>query len=250
VKLFQLELDWNAHRSDEAHFVEVVGRRVPITYRRSSRARGYRLFVDEDGLPRVTIPRRGNQREAERFMRKHRDSLIREMGRVESRHATSPWWRAGGEYLLRGEMTRLEFAEPHGVPVLRLDGQAVPAPASTKHSDDALRSWVEGHLRKLAGIELPERALQIAAQHSSPVRRVSIRSQRSRWGSCSRRGTISLNWRLVQTSTSVRDYVIVHELMHLREMNHSSRFWKLVADAYPGYRDCEAWLRQHGHALR
>jgi predicted metal-dependent hydrolase len=59
-----------------------------------------------------------------------------------------------------------------------------------------------------------------------------------------------LNWRLVQAPTAVRDYVILHELMHLREMNHSRRYWKLVAEAYPDYRVCEVWLRKHGYALR
>ena len=82
------------------------------------------------------------------------------------------------------------------------------------------------------------------------MQRVSIRNQRSRWGSCSRRATISLNWRLIQTPSFVRDYIILHELMHLRQMNHSARFWHEVQTACPGYHLAETWLRTHSDLLR
>ena len=74
---------------------------------------------------------------------------------------------------------------------------------------------------------------------------MTVRNQRSRWGSCSRRGTISLNWRLVQTPDLVRDYIIHHELMHLREMNHSARFWARVEEVCPGWREAERWLKRN-----
>jgi predicted metal-dependent hydrolase len=75
------------------------------------------------------------------------------------------------------------------------------------------------------------------------VEHVSVRNQRWRWGSCSRQGRICLNWRLVRMPESVRDYVMIHELMHLRRMDHSPRFWKLVEDACPDFRSARAWLR-------
>ena len=73
---------------------------------------------------------------------------------------------------------------------------------------------------------------------------ISVRNQRSRWGSCSAGGTISLNWRLVQTPDFVRDYIIYHELMHLKEMNHSNRFWTRVEEVCPHWRDAERWLKR------
>jgi predicted metal-dependent hydrolase len=79
---------------------------------------------------------------------------------------------------------------------------------------------------------------------------VTVRNQRTRWGSCSRRGTISLNWRLIQTPPFVSDYIILHELMHLREMNHSPRFWRQVETVCPGYRTAEEWLKPHASLLR
>jgi predicted metal-dependent hydrolase len=78
------------------------------------------------------------------------------------------------------------------------------------------------------------------------VKRVTVRAQRTRWGSCSRRGTVSLNWRLVQTPDFVRDYIILHELAHLRHMNHSARFWREVERLCPEYRTAEHWLKKQG----
>jgi predicted metal-dependent hydrolase len=131
----------------------------------------------------------------------------------------------------------------------------------------AQRAWIERQLRKLAAerqrprppelsreelraliarakCELPPRLLELAATHGLAVGRVSIRDQRWRWGSCNRKGHICLNWRLVTMPEWVRDYVLIHELMHLKRMDHSPRFWKLVAAACPNYQDARRWLRR------
>ena len=78
---------------------------------------------------------------------------------------------------------------------------------------------------------------------------LAIRDQRTRWGSCSRSGNLSFSWRLIVTPPAVLDCVVVHELCHLREQNHSRRFWRLVEAARPGYRDQRAWLDEHGWEL-
>jgi predicted metal-dependent hydrolase len=98
-------------------------------------------------------------------------------------------------------------------------------------------------LRARAARELPPRLLELAARFGLVVSKISIRNQRWRWGSCSRSGHICLNWRLVTMPESVRDYVLIHELMHLKRMDHSPKFWKLVAEACPGYEDARRWLR-------
>src|SRR2546430_242181 len=85
---------------------------------------------------------------------------------------------------------------------------------------------------------------RVASAHGFSVRRVTVRNQRSRWGSCSVRGTISLNWRLVQTPVFVRDYIVLHELAHLKEMNHSRRYWREVARLCPEFEQAERWLKQ------
>jgi predicted metal-dependent hydrolase len=107
----------------------------------------------------------------------------------------------------------------------------------------ALAPELERALREQARRELPARLLELAALHGLTVSRVSVRNQRWRWGSCSRNGHICLNWRLASMPAWVRDYVLVHELMHLERMDHSPAFWRLVAGACPRYQDARRWLR-------
>jgi predicted metal-dependent hydrolase len=108
---------------------------------------------------------------------------------------------------------------------------------------------VDTDLRAKAATELPPQLLALAALHGLAVTRVTIRNQRSRWGSCSARGHITLNFRLMLMPAEVREYILIHELMHLRQANHSRRFWRLVEAACPGFRDAERWLKKHGATL-
>ncbi|MBF8299868.1 MAG: hypothetical protein HW394_238 [Acidobacteria bacterium] len=105
-------------------------------------------------------------------------------------------------------------------------------------------------LQARAGVELPARLQDLAAVHGLAVSRVSVRNQRTRWGSCGRDGHICLNWRLILMPDWVRNYVIIHELMHLRRLDHSIQYWRLVAEAYPDYESARTWLRVHGPSLR
>jgi predicted metal-dependent hydrolase len=102
--------------------------------------------------------------------------------------------------------------------------------------------------RMRARRELPARLFELAAIAGVSVRRVSVRNQRQRWGSCSASGLICLNWRLITMPGWVRDYVLYHELMHLKRMDHSPAFWKLVAQVCPRFRDARRWLRRHALA--
>jgi hypothetical protein len=88
-----------------------------------------------------------------------------------------------------------------------------------------------------------------AAELGVAVNRIQIRDQRTRWGSCSPAGNLSFNWRLVLAPFEVLDYVVVHEVCHLREANHSRRFWRLVETRRPQWREQKAWLNEHGPEL-
>ena len=112
------------------------------------------------------------------------------------------------------------------------------------HTPEEVKAW-----RRQASRELPEHLERLAAHHGLRVARVSIRNQRSRWGSCSPSGHICLNWRLVLMPEAVRDYVLIHELMHLRRLDHSRHFWRLVGHACPGYETARQWLRENRHLL-
>ncbi len=152
----------------------------------------------------------------------------------------------GTEILFRGELVKIEAGVDGERDVIRLANEVfkVAEPAAD------MRPAIERHLWRLAANELPPRVLEHAAAHQLPVRRIVVRNQRSRWGSCSWHGTISLNWRLIQAPPFARDYLILHELTHMREMNHSARFWREVERVCPGYEEAERWLKQHSSVLR
>jgi predicted metal-dependent hydrolase len=225
--------------------LEVAGKRIPLLLIRNARARRYVLRLRPDGTARVTVPRGGSVAEAKRFANRNLTWLEAQLKRPPPRPSTPSEWRPGSEVLFRGEPVRLE-AEVSGESVIRLG----PEKLTVTNPAGDLRPVIEGHLRRLAERELPLRVMEFAASHQLSVRRVTVRNQRTRWGSCSRRATISLNWRLIQTPPFVRDYIILHELMHLREMNHSPRFWRQVETVCPGYRMAEQWLKQHSRLLR
>ena len=171
---------------------------VHVYYVRHRRARRYILRVDLDGRLRITIPRGGSERDAEKFARSQGAWIARQRARLPNR-----------------------------------------APLSLARA-----------LQVEAARDLPPRLLALAGLHGLQVSRVSIRNQRARWGSCSRNGHICLNWRLLLMPEWVRDYVLVHELMHLKRMDHSAAFWALVRAAYPRWLAARAWLRVHGSSLR
>lgn len=208
------------------------------------RARRYILRVRPDGRIRLTIPRGGSKAEGLRFLESHRSWIEREQSRVAAVHAARAWTN-GTMVALRGEQVPLVIVRTPVAAVVTYGGRTIPAPRDV---EDA-RALVERDLRAVANQELPRRVAELAAANGLQARRVTIRNQRSRWGSCSRGGNIALNFRLVQMPVAVCDYIIVHELMHLREQNHSRRFWRYVEAAFPAFREAERWLKMEGRRL-
>ena len=178
-----------------------------LVFVRHPKARRYIIRVGEDGTVRVTVPRWGSKREGAAF--------------AAQQHAWIEQQRARERRTASGD-----------------DGAA----DRDRRPDAAEQRALIARARK----ELPPRLLELAAQHALTVTRISIRNQRWRWGSCSRTGHICLNWRLVTMPERVRDYVLIHELMHLKRMDPSPKFWQLVADACPPYQEARAWRRSHG----
>jgi predicted metal-dependent hydrolase len=215
----------------------------PTIFVRVRRARRYILRVRPDGALRVTVPRGGSRREAEAFINENRRWIERERRRVREQHGPREW-RDGSEIMLRGAFVRLAVAESDGITTATYADRVVRLRAG-----EGLRTAIERDLRELARTEVEPRLRELAAVHGLAVRAVCIRNQRSRWGSCARSGNIALNFRLVQMPPDIRDYVLLHELMHLRQQNHSRRFWRLVETVCPTFREAERWLRTTGRSL-
>jgi predicted metal-dependent hydrolase len=223
-------------RAGAAEVLEGPSGSMPIAYRKRVNARRYILRVNAAGNGGcVTIPRGGSLSEARHFAKRNARWLEERLRRLSQEKQPE-----GDGLWFRGEKMPLVILEGHGS-------------LSELLARDDMRSSaarLKEAMWNLARRELTARVAELAAQQGLTVRRVSVRDQRSRWGSCSARGVISLNWRLVQVPEFVRDYIIVHELMHLREMNHSGRYWKLVEAAFPRMDEAERWLKGHAGLLR
>lgn len=229
----QLALPWfltrgPAKRAEKPPvFLEIGRSSYRLTIARHRRARRYVLRMTPDGGLRLTVPRGASVAGGVAFAKGQGAWIARETARRLVRDGA---WADGGLVWFRGERVALEtlVQKQEGTPV---------------------REAFQSRLRELANAELPPRCAELALQHGLTVTRVTVRNQRSRWGSCSSKGSIALNWRLIQMPASVSDYVILHELMHLRQPNHSRNFWREVANVCDGWRAAEQWLRTHGREL-
>jgi hypothetical protein len=227
--------------ASEQDVIEIHSHRMPIVYRRHARARHYVLRLHFNRTVMVTVPRLGSRKFAREFVASRKSWLEKQWRILEARRATPQVLRPGMEILLGGRPVALELRRQGETWELQFGPERTPVAGP----DGNLRPAVENHLRGAARVQLARRVRELARAHASNVQHIVIRNQRSRWGSCSCHGTISLNWRLIQLPDPVRDYIIIHELMHLRELNHSPRFWQEVARACPDYRAAEEWLKQN-----
>jgi hypothetical protein len=206
----------------------------------SVRARRYLLRIEPDGAARLVIPRRGSRAEAMRFLDRSRDWLERRHRQWLAHRSLRKPWQDGATFLYRGEEVRLRVEADLFGTMLSFADQAL---RGVEPAVD-FRPAIQAHLRRIAERELPSRTRELAREHGIAIGRITVRAQKTRWGSCSSRGTISLNWRLIHAPPFVQDYLIIHELMHRKQMNHSTRYWKLVDQAFPRWREAEFWLKK------
>lgn len=228
----------------ESTEIELAGRRVTIAVRHSQRARAYRLTVPHLGPPVLTVPARGRWSEAQNFLGRHAGWLEQRLKR-----ATPGTQFADGEVLplvgvphrihatgrLRG---RVERGEIDGEAVLLVPGEAA-------HIPRRLTEWLKAE----AHAALTLRSAVHAERLGVTVASVTMRSQLTRWGSCSSSGRLNYNWRLILAPPFVLDYVAAHEVAHLVHMNHSPHFWKTVERTLPDMTRGRAWLKAHGKQL-
>ena len=235
-------------KPDLAEVIRVEGIPAPVRLLVHPRARNYRITVTDEQMVRLTMPLRGSRRRAIEFLQNQRLWVLRNLRKAAERprHIRAKL-REGALVLLRGQKVRVGIHASRQEREITLDSLRHPLTHAAKGMD--LHHPVTNLLRQTAEEELPPRVFELAARHRIRVGKVTVRDQKTRWGSCSPNGNISLNWRLIQMPPDVSDYVILHELMHRRVMNHSPRFWKHVQAVCPQYREAEAWLREHKDRL-
>jgi predicted metal-dependent hydrolase len=190
----------------------------PAVVRVSRRVRRARIVVAPRRPVEVVVPPGTSDAAVESLLHRHGEWIARRQAELESRPA-------------------LGLDEPG---TAWLDGRPVPPPRGDRER------WYRRQARERLTASVRRESARLGLDG---WQRIRIGDTRSRWGSCSARGTLSFSWRLVVAPSWVADYVVVHELCHLRHMNHSPRFWALVREAYPRHAEAQAWLRTHGPEL-
>jgi predicted metal-dependent hydrolase len=225
---------------------------IEYTVRRSSRARHARIVVDAGGVE-VVLPERMALRHVPPLVEEKRRWIERTLRRFREaeRALPAPELCDGGvvPYLGRSMLLRVKVEPGRVRPFVSRRGELLhvkvgePGPGAVR---DALERWY----KRRARVEVAARLDAAVRRAGTRYTKLTIRSQRTRWASCSSSGAMSFNWRLLLAPEEILDYVVEHEVAHLEVLDHSPRFWKLLASRSPRYRDHERWLRVNGTALR
>ena len=217
------------------------GRNVPVSIRRSTRARRILLHVGVyDGTVELVLPPGASAREGLSFARTQTRWVANQLARI----GESVPFADGAVFPVLGQPVTIRRNDSRSaLPVLRDDVLLVGGRDDTVPS--RVRRWVRGRALE----EIKPRAERMGTDLGRRPARISMRDTRSRWGSCSRAGNLNFSWRLVMAPEFVLDYVVAHEVAHLRELNHSARFWALVDTLCPDVANARGWLRKHGADL-
>jgi len=216
----------------------------PIKIKRYRSSRSLKLRIDEKGNVVVTAHTLTPTSHINTFVNQHSDWINQQLSKIssEQNHLT----QARQTLLFRGKDYQFLLAVGKSEKV-EIDNNKITV-FSQQEDHHQVRKNLEKWYKKQAKSYFGARVLLLADLVNSDVKTVTIRSQKTRWGSCSSRLTISLNWRLILCPDWVSDYVIYHELAHLTHMNHSQKFWQLLGEYYPKIAEAEKWLKQN-HAL-
>jgi predicted metal-dependent hydrolase len=222
---------------DGVDFIASTGARIPIILKRYRGARHFRLSLDLANHIRVSAPLRASEKSILMWVESQRNWLEAQIVRLPRCHDLFAWLGRHPHLSAGGRRYVVKIAPEEGSAYRFVDSDTLLF-APRRESESSLRRLV----RRFATEALSARTAFFGKIHYLHFARVTVRDQSSRWGSCSARGAISLNWRLILLPPDVQDYVILHELAHLREMNHGAPFWQFLATLDPACRGHESQL--------
>lgn len=221
----------------------IGGRTVSYSIRQSGRTRRAGLRVTAEGLC-VHLPRAASPKKAEPLIRAHEDWVLKHLDRLEARRRETRLFVNGVPAMLfRGETVAVRRAR--GLKRVALEEGAIRISPAVADPAPALEQWLREECRAALMGPLAAAEARTGRRHTG----LTIRGQKTRWGSCSASGGLSFNWRLIQAPPAVLDYVACHEVAHLSVPNHSPAFWALVADICPHWEVSRRWLRDNQHRL-
>jgi predicted metal-dependent hydrolase len=225
----------------------INGQAITYTVKRSLRARRIRLEVRPQTGLTVIVPHFYKTEQLPGLLKSKERWISNNLAKY--RHLQSPPARknlkSGDTIPYLGRYLELVKRENHsGTGDVKLKGNTL-AVSSELFKNGILELALEQWYRTEAAKVISQRIDKLSSMMGIGYKRITIRGQKTRWGSCSRKRNLNFNWKLVMAPEPVIDYVIIHELTHLKEMNHSKRFWELVAQYCPEWREHKKWLKQH-----
>ncbi len=229
----------------------LAGRTVECLIRRSRRSRRIRLTVRYDDTLLVTMPHNARFKDAERLIEQHRDWIVTRLRALQrQRRLSAPFEVEDGATLPTpyNKYTLKLFVNSNEKAHWECEDSTV-----SLYLPHSSRDWIANGIinwyRHIALQIILKRTLYWSQMMDITPRQVRVKNQRTLWGSCSRIGNLNFNWRTMLLSPEALDYLIIHELAHLKEMNHSPHFWKIVQQYCPDFRDCKKELRRKNHWL-
>lgn len=225
------------------HQFSLGAQRIEYTLKRSRLRRSITFTIDEDGL-RVGAPWRATQRHIESLLDSHALWIDRKLAEWQARRRPPFIWEAGTTIMMLGEPLTLALDPTRRVTAR--EGNCLYVAADTR-DPSVLATRVVAWLRDAAQTWFEQRAACYALALDVRVATIRLSNAKTRWGTCHPDGRVHLNWRLIQMPPALIDYVVVHELAHLREPNHSRCFWRWVASVLPDYEQRRVALRREGH---
>lgn len=202
------------------------------------------LIVETDGTLTVRAPLRMKEADIRQLIEEKKDWIKRKQARVRKEAVVPRQYVDGETFLYLGKEYPLRLV-PNQKPALVIERFFKLTKSVQPQAEPVFEAWY----KKQARVILTERVEFYARKHGFKMEKIRISSARTRWGSCSSKGTLSFTWRLVMAPLEIIDYVVVHELCHLEEMNHSKSFWARVEGILPDYKRRRKWLKENGGAL-
>ncbi len=211
-----------------------------------AKRRSISIQVRADGKVIVRAPLRVAEKTVRAFVESKADWIERKKAEVAQRPPiTEHSFRDGDVFLLLGREIPLSLVPTQRAALTLTDAAFLLSAKAQPNAADVFEKWYKAYALQV----LSERVQLYATQHGFKPARIRITSARTRWGSCSTNGTLSFTWRLVMAPLDVVDYVVIHELVHLRVHNHSKTFWDGVAALMPDYKRCMAWLKSNSRLM-
>jgi len=217
--------------------------------RSKKRRKTISLHIKEDGKIVIYTPYCKPKWEIEKFIEEKESWIIGKISEREKRtKEVEKTFLPGEKFLYLGEWYPLEIQESsnRGTPLTLAFGKFILSHDRIGEARDLFCHWY----KKEAKEKITERVDHYGNRFQLLPEGIKITSARSRWGSCSRDNRLSFSWRIIMASLTIIDYVLIHELVHIREKNHSKKFWNYLESVLPNYRKHRSWLRENGHLLQ